>query len=148
MGEVIEKKENINVSDYIIEAGDLANEVGKKLMKDLYASIERHASLNIPKLYFLTSIKKDPTNLQQIHLYIKVMSRQLHYLRENFSLWEFDYGNEKLKLLWSIPHRTEMKNFLREPSKYSPDLIKWIKMYLKQEKINLHDKSCKIIENK
>jgi len=38
-----------------------------------------------------------------------------------------------------------MKNFLRTPEKYSKDLIKWITLYLKQEKLDLNDNSSQVI---
>ena len=137
MAKIIQSSEEINVPDQFLEAGDLANEVGKKLMKDLFKSIERYANLGFSKLYFLTGVRKDPTDIRKIHLLIQPLHHKLKFLRESYDFWEYNYLIDKLELIWSVPHITEMKNFLRAPDKYSPKLIQDIKSYLKQENIDL-----------
>lgn len=146
MFEVIEKKRDIQVADFDITAGDLANEVGKIYMKDLWEAIERNAKLGNKKLFFLTMIRKNPTKLTEINVYIFPFVQYSEKLRESSDLWQYDYEKEKLQLIWSIPHRTEMKNFLRSPEKYNKDLIKWIRQYLHQENINLQDSSAQVIK--
>lgn len=146
MFEVIEKKRDIQVADFDITAGDLADAVGKIYMKDLWESIERYAKHKKKKLFFLTMIRKNPTKLTEIIVYILPFEEFSHKMRESTDLWEYDYEKEKLRLIWSVPHRTEMKNFLRAPEKYSKDLIKWIRDYLHQENINLQDSSAQVIK--
>ena len=138
--------EKINISDYDIAAGDLANEIGKIFLPKLQRSIEKHAFLKLDKIYFITTIRKDPTSLDKIHIVIQPLMAPLHYMRESMDHWVYDYKKEKLDLIWSLPHRTEMKNFLRCPEKYSLQMLEWIQKYLDQEKINLKDKSSKIIK--
>ena len=145
MAEITEKRETINIDHYDIAAGDLANEIGKKLMRDLEESIEKHAVLRKEKLWFLTSIRKNPANTREIHMFIHPSFVELKIKREQMDLWEYDYLKNKLSVVWSVPHRTEMKNFLRSPEKYNKDLIKWITEYLDQEKINLNDSSAQVI---
>jgi hypothetical protein len=146
MFEVIEKKRSIQVADFDITAGDLADAVGKIYMKDLWEAIERNAKLGKKRLFFLTMIRKNPTKLTEINVYILPFEEFSHKMRESTDLWEYDYEKEKLQLIWTIPHRTEMKNFLRAPEKYSKDLIKWIREYLRQENINLQDSSAQVIK--
>jgi hypothetical protein len=146
MFDVIEKKRDIQVADYDITAGDLADAVGKIYMKDLWESIERNRKLEKKRLFFLTMIRKNPTKLTEIIVYILPFEDFSHKMRESTDLWEYDYEKEKLQLIWSVPHRTEMKNFLRSPEKYSKDLIKWIRQYLHQENINLQDSSAQVIK--
>ena len=114
-------------------------------MKDLWEAIERNAGQH-KKLFFLTMIRKNPTKLTEINVYIFPFEEFSNTMRESADLWQYDYENEKLHLIWSIPHRTEMKNFLRSPEKYNKDLIKWINQYLDQENINLKDKSAQVIK--
>jgi hypothetical protein len=146
MFDVIEKKRDIQVADYDITAGDLADAVGKIYMKDLWESIERNRKLEEKRIFFLTMIRKNPTKLTEIIVYILPFEDFSHKMRESTDLWEYDYEKEKLQLIWSVPHRTEMKNFLRSPEKYSKDLIKWIRQYLHQENINLQDSSAQVIK--
>ena len=120
--------------DYV-EAGDLSNEIGKFYMKDLESSVQRHAYLNLPNLYFIIKIKKDPTNTKKIVITIGITNKCLNFLQESTDLWEYDYKLEKLRLIWSVPHRTEMKNFLKSPEKYNKKLIKWIKAFLKHNSL-------------
>lgn len=147
MNEVIKNKYFINTNDIEIASGDLANEIGKKLMQRLEHSIKFHRDFQLDRIYFITMIKKDPTNLKEINIYIKASRQPLRILRESVDLWEYDYREEKLNLIWSLPHRTEMKNFLRSPEKYNKDLISWIKAYVKQENINLNDPSSRVISS-
>ena len=144
---IISSKDEIKISDFDIAAGDLSNEIGKKFMKKLWHSIEFHSAFELDKIYFLTSIRKNPAKTSEIRITIKALREKLFFLRESMDHWEYDYLDNKLKLLWSIPHRTQMKNFLRAPEKYSKDIIKWIKQYIKQNDINLDDDSCQIISS-
>jgi hypothetical protein len=145
MNQVIETRENIRSNDVYVEAGDLANEVGKRYMKQLWKSIERHSSLNEPILYFISMIKKNPKNSTEILLYIMPCKNKFKLLRESCDHWQYDYKKNELTLLWSIPHRTEMKNFLRAPEKYNKDIIRWINDYIAQEHIDLNDDSSSVI---
>lgn len=145
MSIVIEKKEKISVPNYEITAGDLADAVGKIYMKDLWKAIERNAKQKRKVIYYLTTVRKDPSDLTKILIYIWPFSEPIRYLRESMDLWKFDYEKEELKLVWSVPHRAEMKNFLRSPELYSKELINWIKQYLKQENINLEDSTAQVI---
>jgi len=144
---IIVTKDKIETSDLYIEAGDLSNEIGKRFMKRLWSSIEFHSKFGLDKIYFLSMIRKNPSNLEEINVTIKALKAPLTYPRESMDHWEYDYRSEKLTLLWSLPHRTEMKNFLRAPEKYNKDLIKWIKQYIKNEGINLKDDSSKVISS-
>jgi len=141
----ISKKE-IHLSDYHVAAGDLSNEIGKFFMEKLWNQIEFHRDFNLDKIYFVTMFKKNPTNTNEVNLYLKALRVPLYYLRESTDLWEYDYQKDELKLLWSLPHRTEMKNFLRDPEKYNKDLIRWINKYIKQENINLNDSSAQMLK--
>ena len=139
MKEVAERKRYIQVPDYV-EAGDLANEIGKFYMEDLLSAIENHRQYLKLELYFLVSTKKDPANVKKVHINISVSNVRINRMLESCDYWSYDYKTESRKLLWSIPHRTDMKNFLRAPEKYSKDLIKWIRQYIDEENINLNYK--------
>jgi len=142
---VFQSQVQIKTSDHDIAAGDLSSEIGKTYMKRLWHLIDFHEGFKKEKVYFLSTIRKNPKNLQEINININAMAKPLTYLRESMDLWEYDYKKEKLNLFWSLPHRIEMKNFLRTPEKYSKDIIKWIRMYLKQEKLDLNDNSSQVI---
>jgi len=128
-----------------IESGDLANEAGKSYMKGLWKAIDNHAKLKLDKIWIMAKAEKEHFAHRAIKIMFGVMDKPLRYMRESMDLWEYDYKNNKLKLLWSLPHRSGMKNFLRAPDKYSKDLIKWINMYIDQENINLKDSKTQII---
>jgi hypothetical protein len=146
MADVIIKKEEIRVPNYDITAGDLADAVGKIYMKDLWNAIERNVNQQQKVIYFLTAIRKNPKKLTEIHIKIKPLLEPLFLLRESMDFWKFDYEKEELKLIWSVPHRAEMKTFLRSPELYSKELIRWIRQYLDQENINLNDTSAQAIK--
>jgi hypothetical protein len=143
-----EKEHFKNFSLNPVSAGDLTSETGKSYMKGLFKCIDEHSKLKKDRLWFLVKINKEQTNQRIIKITYGVVDKPLHYLRENMDMWEYNYKKESLQLKWSIPHRVEMKNFLRSPEKYSAELIRWIKKYIKQEKINLEDKSAVAIIKK
>lgn len=145
MSIVISKKEEISVPNYEITAGDLADAVGKIYMKDLWKAIERNSKQKQKEIYYLTTVRKDPKELTKILIYIWPFLRPIIYKRESMDLWKFDYEKEELKLIWSVPHRAEMKTFLRAPELYSKELIQWIREYLDQENLDLNDKTGQVI---
>lgn len=145
MSIVISKKEEISVPNYEITAGDLADAVGKIYMKDLWKAIERNSKQKQKEIYYLTTVRKDPKDLTKILIYIWPFLRPIIYKRESMDLWKFDYEKEELKLIWSVPHRAEMKTFLRAPELYSKELIQWIREYLDQENLDLNDKTERVI---
>lgn len=145
MSIVISKKEEISVPKYEITAGDLADAVGKIYMKDLWKAIERNSKQKQKEIYYLTTVRKDPKELTKILIYIWPFLRPIIYKRESMDLWKFDYEKEELKLIWSVPHRAEMKTFLRAPELYSKELIQWIREYLDQENLDLNDKTAQVI---
>jgi len=148
MYKVIEKVRKINFSDSYVEAGDLANEVGKDYLDTLFKSIERNNTKERKKLYFVVITKKDPRDINKIEIHILPLfkrNRPLKYLRESTDHWVYDYEKEKLELIWSVPHRIDMKNFLRSPEKYSKDIIHWIRLFLEQENLNLDDPRSQIV---
>lgn len=143
---VVTKKREIQINSDYIEAGELANEIGKIYMQDLDSAINDSRKLDIDKLYFIVQTEKDPTNLYNIEIRIGITNKYFDKLFESTDFWEYDYKREKKRLIWSIPHRIDMKNFLRAPHKYSKDIIQWIKDYLKQHpEINLQDKTQVIL---
>jgi len=142
---IIETIEKIKIDDPYVEAGDLTNEIGKIYMKRLNASIRRNASKKLDKLYFVVSTKKDPTDMNKIHIFIYNLLEPLKKKYESMDLWEYDYKKEKLTPLWSLPDRSMMKNFLRSPEKYNKDLVRWIKEFVAQENIDLNDPTAKVL---
>jgi len=128
----------LEVNDLEIECGDLAREIGKFYMDDLRKSIQTARKFGLEKVWFAVNFRKNPLDHSKMHLKIGIIGQPLTKLRESFDLWEFDYHKEELTPLWSLPHRYEMKTYLKEPEKYSPELIKWIRQYLAQEGIDLN----------
>jgi len=128
-----------------IEAGELANEAGKSYIKQLNKSIENNVKLGLDKIFIIVITKKDPKVNRMIKITFGICDKPLKFKRENADLWEYNYKTSKLKLHWSLPHRTEMKNFLRSPEKYDKEIIKWIREYVAQENIDLTDKSSQIV---
>ena len=116
-----------------IESGDLVSEAGKSYMTGLMEAIKNHKKFNIPKLWFMVKIEKESFNTRVIKISIGAMSAPFRYLHDGIDLWSYDYRKDERKLEWSLPHRLEMKNFLRSPEKYDKDLVHWIRQYMKQE---------------
>lgn len=132
----------LNITSDYIEAGELANEIGKFYMEDLKTAFENGRKHKKDKLYFIIKTEKDPSDHLKVYIRIGITDKKLEYLQESIDLWEYDYINDKQKLLWSIPHRTDMKNFLAHPEKYTKEIIGWIRKFLDQNpNINLKDKS-------
>lgn len=135
------REEHLKLLENPIAAGDLANEAGKSYMKGLFSAIDNHEKYKKKKLWVAVKIEKERWDKRVIKIAYGVMDKPLTYMRESMDLWEYDYLHGKLKLLWSLPHRVEMKNFLLSPEKYSKDLIRWINLYIKQENLDLMDSS-------
>ena len=140
------KERKLKITSDYIEAGELANEIGKFYIADLDSAIEDGKEINVSKLYFIVQTEKDPTDLTKIEIRIGITNNNLKYLKESTDFWEYDYNKNEKKLLWSVPHRIDMKNFLRAKNKYSKEMIYWIEEYLKQNpEINLKDKASIIL---
>jgi len=122
-----------------IAAGDLANEAGKSYMRALNESIDRHRKFKRHKLYFRVIIKKNSFNDRVINITTGVTEDWSGVLDADSDLWIYDYDKEELRLLYSLPNRLEMKNFLRDPDTYSKEFIQYIRTYLKQEGIEEND---------
>jgi len=133
--------EHKKLLEYPIEAGELANEAGKSYMKGLWKAIQDHEKFRKPTLWFIVKIEKEMGSDRIINITIGVIDKPLIYLRDSTDLWKYSYITEKLYLEWSLPHKIEMKNFLRAQEKYDSNLIKWIREYIAQEKTNLNDPS-------
>lgn len=138
------KEEHSKLAYNPIAAGDLANEAGKSYMNGLFKAIDDHEKYKRNILWIAVKIEKERWDKRVIKISYGVMDKPLKFMRESMDLWEYDYRNSKLKLCWSLPHRVEMKNFLRAPEKYSKDLIRWINEYVAQERINLKDGSAQV----
>lgn len=134
--------EHAKLAENPIEAGDLTNECGKSYMNGLWKAIVDHRVMRLPIIWFIVIVKKDMKDDRIIRITIKAHRKPLKYLHEGVDLWEYDYLQDKLDLVWSLPHRTEMNNFIRNPDKYDKRLIGWIKDFIKQDKINLKDPSA------
>jgi len=133
----------LEVNDRWIEAGDLANEIGKIYIQDLDSAIEDGRKYNKKILYFVIMTEKNPTDLQEINIKIGITDKFFPELKESMDFWKYDYKTEEKTLLWSVPSRIDMKNFLRAEHRYSKDIIKWIKKFLKQHpEIDLKDSSA------
>ena len=140
-------QDEVRIDSDWIEAGDLANEIGKLYIKGLDSAIKDGAQKGMDVLYFIVKTEKDPTDLKRIEITIAITDKLFNKMFESMDFWEYNYKTEKKRLLWSVPHRIDMKNFLRAEHKYSKDLIRWIRAYLKQNPtINLEDKSCVIMK--
>jgi len=130
-----------------VEAGDLTNEIGKKCyMKGLWECIHDHQKYKRTILWFVVHTKKDIVDRNTTKITIAAVGKPLKLYHQNVDLWRYNYLSEELDLLWSLPHRTDMMNFLRSPEKYDKKLIRWINAYIKQDNINLDDKNKIILK--
>jgi hypothetical protein len=122
----------INTNEHYLEAWDLTKEISKKYQASLSKSFDDGSKLNKNKLYFIVMVKKDPESKQKIHIKIAITDKKLHKLYESTDLWSYDYVKGKATLLWSVPHKSAMMNYLKEPENYDKNLIKWINQFLDQ----------------
>ena len=127
----------ININDHYVEAWDLAGEIRKKYEASLNKAFEDGASHNKNKLYFIVMVKKNPIDKKKIHIKIGITDKKLSKLYESTDFWCYDYLKGKPTLLWSIPHKSSMKNYLKEPGNYDKSLIMWIKQFIAQEGMDL-----------
>lgn len=130
-------QDEMNISDSVVEAGDLAREISKYYHSSLMKSINEHRKFNREKLYFFVRIARNPYNKNEFHLKIAVHDQRINKLIENSDYFSYNYKNEKLKALWAIPHKNMMKNYLNEPEKYNRLVIESIRKFLKQENLDL-----------
>lgn len=139
-------RDYIGTNDLNVEAGDMVNEMGKVYTGKVKEAIESHRLSGLSKIFILVESKKHSSNWNEIHLNITVFPRRFSKMYESMDYFEYDYKEDKLKLLWSVPEMGAMKMYLRDPEKYNPKFIEWIKRYLKQEGINLKKIKSKVIE--
>ena len=142
------KESSITIGNTIVEAGDLAKEVGKLYIQDLNAAIEDGRKHNRTELSFLVHSKKDTFNKNKINITIGVCDVLLSRMRQLTDYYIYNYDKEELKLIWTLPHKTEMKRFMREPEKYPQLIIQSIRQYLKQEGINLSKRKEEVVSLK
>lgn len=139
-------EDKINISDKVVEAGEIVQEMVKYYNKSLWRAIEDHRDLGRNRLYFQVKMKRNPYDHNKFHLKILPHRKELSKLYEDCDFYLYDYEKDSLIWLWSVPHKVMFKNFLSDESKYDKNLIKCIKEFLKQENLKLEDfKPSKII---
>jgi len=143
---VKETEDKIHAPAFNIAAGDLANEMGKVYSKRVIEAIEDHAQFNLDIIYILVETKRHSSNWKEVQLIITVFpkDKKLNRMYESMDYFEYNYKTDKLILLWSIPERGAMKTFLRNPDKYSPYLLAWIRQYIKENNLDLNQQAVKV----
>lgn len=135
--DVTTSTDTISINEQYVEAWDLAGEMRKKYEASLSKAIEDGFKLNKPKLYFIIMVKKNPLEKKKIHIKIGITDKKLSKFYENTDFWEYDYVKGKEKLLWSIPHKSSMKLYLKDPENYDKNLIMWLRQFIAQEGMDL-----------
>lgn len=113
------------------ESGELVEAFAPSYMTGIWDTIRDHAYLQ-DKFYIQVVSKHIPMAANRgLHLtFIARLSAPLPEPTQD--LWSYNPKINNLKLEWTLPHKLEMKNFLRAPEKYSPKLINDINAYLKR----------------
>jgi hypothetical protein len=141
--------EKVDVNELYIEAGDLAGIISDRYRGKLWQAIEDGSKFSKPLLYFIVMIKKDPIDKQKIHIKLTISDKGLpNKMYEGTDYWRYDYKIGELKLIWSIPHKSSMAMYLKDPHRFDPQLIKWINDFIKQEGLDikkLESKKVKIL---
>lgn len=127
----------ININDNYIEAWDLAAEIQKKYEVSLNKAFQDGSKLKKNKLYFIVMVKKNAVDKKKIHIKIGIIDKKLSKLYESTDFWSYDYLKNKPALLWSVPHKSAMKNYLKEPDNYDKSLIMWLRQFIAQEGMDL-----------
>jgi len=128
----------ININDSFIEAWDLATAIKEKYEVSLDKSINDGGKFDKPLLYFMVIVKKNPIEKKKIHIKIGISDTPLSNKKyEAVDYWSYDYRKNKLHLIWSVPHKTAMKLYLKDPERYDKDLVRWTREFIAQEGLDL-----------
>lgn len=125
-----------HVKNFHHEAGEVVNAFGPKYMEGLKQAAQDN--LYIGKKFYIQVISKHliyaPTRGMQLTF---IARHTLPQMNPNEDVWSVNPRNGNIELEWSLPHKLEMKNILRNRATIAPKLINDIERYLKETGTNL-----------
>ena len=118
------------------EAGEVVNAFGPKYMTELNDAAEKHSYLK--EVFYIQILSKHiplmPNRGMQLTFFVR---RSKPLMEPNEDVWSVTPVSGKLELLWSLPHRHEMGNILRNSDQMCPKLVNDIDKYLKSVGVKL-----------
>jgi len=138
--QVQERTEYIGLPNATVEVGDLAHEIGKRYLAELWKFVEAHRDLGLKKAYVWARMEKNPVDKIKTIFKYDLLLKPLKKLRQSSSLYEYDYLTDTMLLLWSIPHRSQFRNMLAYPERCDPKQIEAVKRYIKQQGLKIDSK--------
>ena len=138
--QVVEHTEYIGLPNAIVEVGDLAHEIGKRYLVELWKFVEAHKDLGLEKAYVWARMEKNPLDRIKTIFKFDMLKAPFKKLKQSSSLFEYCYLTDTMLLLWSIPHRSQFRNMLAYPERCDPKQIDVIKRYIKQQGIKIDSK--------
>jgi len=119
-----------------LEIGEVGEELGKAYMKGIHDNMEENNGI-ADKYYILVRVKKDPMTqriIQQEYYSYSFLPPMEH----NTDVWFVDFMEQKLEVLWSLPHISQFNEILKNKESFHKDVIRWMLTYKK-----MYDKANK-----
>lgn len=135
---VTEETKFIGLPNSPVEVGDLTKEISKDFLAKLWYVIEQSEKLKLPKIWIWARVERNVFDKGKTKFQFFALERPWKKLHQSSALFEYDYNKEQCLLLWSLPHRSQFLNILKYPERCSPEYIKTIKKYIKQEGIKIN----------
>jgi hypothetical protein len=128
LGEKVLETHEKHVSSQSVEANDLSHEGGKRYMNQLIDVVEDHRN-SIDEYYIQVFCKKPVEYLNRAISFRFFARRTCPDMMPDNDVWYVNNKEERLELMWSLPHWTEMPFFMETKDKHDPKLIAWIQKY-------------------
>jgi hypothetical protein len=129
LGKQLAETHEEHLKDFHHEAGEVVNAFGPKYMEELKSTAQNHIHLGTK--FYIQVISKHlifaPTRGMQL-LFVARLSKPTMNATED--VWSVDPGTGNIELEWSLPHKLEMSNILRNGKVMAPKLINDIQKYL------------------
>lgn len=137
LGQQLVETNDEHQKNFNAEAGEVVNAFGPKYMEELKKAAQDH--LYIGKKFYIQIVSKHLAIMSNRGIQLVFIARlSKPLMNPNEDVWSVNPKNGNIELEWSLPHKLEMKNILRNEVKMAPKLINDIKQYLKETGLNLN----------
>jgi hypothetical protein len=136
LGQQIAETNAEHYKNFQAESGEVVNAFGPKYMEELKKAAQDH--LYIGKKFYIQVVSKHLIFAANRGMQLTFIARHtLPEMNPTEDVWSVNPRNGNIELEWSLPHKLEMKNILRNREKIAPKLVHDIEKYLKESELDL-----------
>jgi ribonuclease HI len=136
LGQQLSDTHEEHQKNFQAESGEVVNAFGPKYMDELKSAAQDH--LYIGNKFYIQVVSKHlifaANRGMQLTFFVRHTMPEMNATED---VWSVNPRNGNIELEWSLPHKLEMKNILRNADTLAPKLVNDIKKYLKKTGLDL-----------